>query len=174
MAHFEYIISAEAELQHNWSSHEARERLDDAQAALHEVRQQKFQYQESAILSKWARVGDRCMKEFFEHHSGAKRPSPITKMLDGENLLTTQADLEAHILAFYRNLYTRDEAVESNIAAREDCFTFIKRTVTEAHNADIPRIYVCQAQPSKVFSSYLQEVVLTSERSYAEEHTTLN
>lgn len=41
---FEGIIAAEVELQQNWESAAAREKLSDAQAILHEVRQQKFQY----------------------------------------------------------------------------------------------------------------------------------
>lgn len=134
LAQFIDIQEAEAELQQNWGSREARERLSDAQAILHEVRQQKFQYQESAILSKWTRVGDRCTKEFFEHHTGIRHPSTITKMMDGDRLLSTQAELESHILAFYQTLYTRDEQVENNLAAREDCFRFLKPTVTDEHN----------------------------------------
>lgn len=62
LSQFEDIIEAEEELQQNWGSQAARDQLSDAQAALHEVRQQKFHHQESAILSKWARVGDRCTK----------------------------------------------------------------------------------------------------------------
>ena len=139
LAQFEGIIEAEAELQNNWGSQAAREKLSDAQAILHEVRQQKFQFQESAILSKWARVGDRCTKEFFEHHTGFKRPTPITQMTNGDNMLTTQAELEAHILTFYKNLYALDEQVEENDAAREDCFSFVNRTVSEAHNAELLR-----------------------------------
>lgn len=52
LAQFEDIITVEAELQNNWGSSEARDKLSVAQAALHEVRHQKFQFQESAILSK--------------------------------------------------------------------------------------------------------------------------
>ena len=137
LSQFEDIIAAEAELQHNWGSREARDKLSDAQAVLHEVRQQKFQYQESAILSKWARVGDRCTKEFFEHHSGHKKPTPITQLMDGERSLTQQTELENHILSFYKNLYTSDELVENNEEAREDCFSFVKQTVTDAHNAEL-------------------------------------
>lgn len=99
----------------------AREKLSDAQVVLHEVRQQKFQFQEIAILSKWARVGDRCTKEFFEFHEGPRHAINISKLQDGNRTLTTQAQLEAYILDFYQQLYTRDEQVEEAIAAREDC-----------------------------------------------------
>lgn len=74
LAQFEEIIEAEDELQRNWGSKEARDRLSDAQAKLHEVRTQKFQFKESATQSKWTRVGDRCTKEFFEYHAGQRRP----------------------------------------------------------------------------------------------------
>ena len=138
-AQFDDIIAAESELQNNWGSKEAREKLSAAQAILHEVRQQKFQYQESAILSKWARVGDRCTKEFFEYHEGLKRPTPITQMLEGETILSTQGELEQHILSFYEKLYSRDEQVENNTEAREDCFRYIKQTVTEEQNKELLR-----------------------------------
>lgn len=137
LSQFDAINAAEAELQRNWGSREAREKLSDAQAILHEVRQQKFQFQESAILSKWARVGDRCTKEFFEHHSGHKKPTPITKIHEGDRILTQQSEIVHHILRFYEALYTRDEVVEANQAAREDCFSYLKLTVTDAHNTEL-------------------------------------
>ena len=136
---FKDIIAAEDELQRNWGSREARNRLSDAQAALHEVRQQKFQFQENAILSKWARVGDRCTKEFFEHHMGTRRPIAIHHMQAGDRTLTAQADLESHILNFYEHLYSKDEEVELNVAARADCFQSIQPSVTEEHNVELLR-----------------------------------
>jgi exonuclease III len=137
LAQFDEIIAAEDELQHNWGSREARNKLSDAQAVLHEVRQQKFEFHESAILSKWARVGDRCTEEFFEHHTGVRRPTLINHLQDGDNIITSQQDLEAHILRFYEQLYTNDDEVEQNTTAREDCFQFIRRTVTDEHNAEL-------------------------------------
>lgn len=139
LAQFEDIIAAEEELQCNWGSREAMNKLSDAQAMLHEVRQQKFEFHESAILSKWARVGDRCTKEFFEHHTGIRRPILINQMQDGDNILSLQEDLETHILKFYEELYTNDAEVEQNSTAREDCFQFIQRTVTDEHNAELLR-----------------------------------
>jgi hypothetical protein len=136
-AQFEDIIAAEDELQCNWGSVEARDRLNEAQVKLHEVRQQKFQFQESAILSKWARVGDRCTKEFFEHHADTRKPTPIIHMMDGDRPINTQAALEEHILKFYQQLYQRDDQVEGNTAAREDCFQFVRQTVTDEHNMEL-------------------------------------
>ena len=137
-AQFADIIEAEAELQHNWGSKEARERLSEAQTQLHEVRQQKFQFQESAILSKWSRVGDKCTKEFFKHYNSHRKPAPISHMKDDEGqLISTQQDLEGHILRFYQNLYSQDQQVENNNAARAECFQFVKRTVTEEQNIEL-------------------------------------
>jgi hypothetical protein len=136
-AQFADIIEAEKELQDNWGSKEARDRLSAAQVHLHEVRQQKFKYQESAILSKWARVGDRCSKEFFEHYNCNRKPAPITHMMDDGVPLSNQKDLEEHILRFYRQLYTQDPLVENNSAAREECFQFVKLTVTDEHNTEL-------------------------------------
>jgi exonuclease III len=143
-AQFDDINAAESELQQNWGSAEAREQLSKAQAALHEVRQQKFQNQESAILSKWARVGGRCTKEFFEYHTGFKRPAPITQMLDGERVISNPTEIEQHVLSFYEQLYTMDEEVENNVAAREDCFSFIVQTVTEEQNKELLRPLVME------------------------------
>lgn len=108
---FEEIIEAEDTLQRNWGSREARDRLSDAQTKLHEVRQQKFQFQDSAILSKWTRVGDRCTKEFFEHYARNRKPVTISQLLEGDKMLDTQTELERHILAFYESMYSRDEQV---------------------------------------------------------------
>ena len=134
---FEDIITAEAELQANWGSREARDKLSDAQTKLHEVRQQKLQFQETTTLSKWSRVGDRCTKEFFEHHSSSKKPAPITLMIDEGRHITQQRELEEHILKFYQQLYKANSQVEDNTMAREDCFTFLKSKVTPAHNAEL-------------------------------------
>lgn len=134
---FADIIAAEAELQSNWGSREARDKLSEAQATLHEVRQQKLQFQETAILSKWSRVGDRCTKEFFEHHTCTRKPAPITHMLDEGRLLTNHQELEEHILNFYKQLYTADEQVDANNEAREDCFTYLLPKVTPKHNAEL-------------------------------------
>ena len=136
---FAEIIEAEEELQRNWGSREARDRLSDAQAKLHEVRHQKFQFKESATLSKWTRVGDRCTKEFFEHFIGRRRQIIIKQLLEGETLLTTQPELERHILSFYEGLYTLDEQVENNSTARVDCLHFIQKTVSTEHNEDLLR-----------------------------------
>ena len=57
--------------------------------------------------------------------------------MDGDRVLTAQSDLEVHILQFYEQLYAKDEEVELNSAAREDCFQFIQQTVTEEHNAEL-------------------------------------
>lgn len=138
-AQFEDIIAAEEELQRNWGSAEAREKLSEAQAILHEVRQQKFQFQESAILSKWSRVGDRCTKEFFEFHEGPRRPMVITELMDGDRVIDTQKELESHILAFYSLLYTRDDQVEEDMEARADCLQYVQRKVTDEHNQELLR-----------------------------------
>ena len=137
-AQFNDITEAEAELQQNWDSQEARERLSEAQVRLHEVREQKFLFQECAVLSKWARVGDRCTKEFFEHHNSIRKPAPITHMVDDEdNIISSQNDLEEHILKFYRLLYTKDQLVEENNAAREECFHYLQPTVKNEHNQEL-------------------------------------
>lgn len=134
---FADIIQAKAELQNNWGSKEARDRLSEAQVQLHEVRQQKFKFQESAILSKWSRVGDRCTKEFFEHYNNNRKPAPIAHMMGEDGPISSQKELEEHILRFYKQLYTQDPQVENNTAAREECFQFVKCMVTAEHNLEL-------------------------------------
>jgi hypothetical protein len=113
--------------------------LSNAQEILHEVRQQKFQFQETANLSKWTRVGDRCTKEFFEFHEGPRQAISITFLMDGPRKLTTQQELETHILEFYQKLYTRDDIVEEAVEVREECLQYITRPVTEEHNQELLR-----------------------------------
>ena len=90
-----------------------------------------------ATLSKWSRVGDRCTKEFFEHFSSQRKRAPITHMQDEDKILSTQVELEEHILHFYKQLYTADDHVENNQAAREDCFRYVKITVTTEHISEL-------------------------------------
>ena len=85
----------------------------------------------------WSRVGDRCTKELFEHFSGQRKQAPITHMKDEDRILSTQAELEEHILEFYKELYTVDDQVENNHAATEDCFRHVKVTVTADHNSEL-------------------------------------
>lgn len=59
--------------------------------------------------------------------------------MDGERTLTTQADLEEHILSFYKQFYTRDDLVEEAAEAREDCLQNMTRSITEEHNLDLIR-----------------------------------
>ena len=136
---FEDIIIAEVELQRNRGSKEAREKLSDAQAVLHEVRHQNFEFQETALRSKWTRIGDRCTKEFFEFHEDARQAINITQLKDGDKTLTTQPELEAHILAFYRQIYTRDEQVEIAARAREDCLQYLTQQVTAKYNIELTK-----------------------------------
>ena len=134
---FEEIIEAEDTLQRNWGSREARDRLSDAQTKLHEVRQQKFQFQDSAILSKWTRVGDRCTKEFSEHYARNRKPVTISQLLEGDKMLDTQSELERHIMAFYESMYSSDEQVETNEAVRLDCLQYLDKKVTTEHNEEL-------------------------------------
>lgn len=61
-------------------------------------------------------------------------------MKDEDMLMSTQAELEEHILKFYKQLYQMDEQVENNPSAREDCFQFLKQTVTEQHNEELLKL----------------------------------
>jgi hypothetical protein len=74
------------------------------------------------------------MKEFFEYHVGSRKPTDITQLKEGDRIISSQADIEKHILTFYEELYTRDETVEHNEEARIDCFQYLRQTVTEEHN----------------------------------------
>lgn len=58
--------------------------------------------------------------------------------MDGDNLLSTQVEPKAHTLAFYENLYTKDDQVVANLDARQECFWHLKQTITEEHNIKLP------------------------------------
>ena len=73
-------------------------------------------------------------KGIFEFHEGPRQAINITYLMDGDRKLTTQQELETHILAFYKQLYTRDNTMEEAEEAREDCLQYLIRPVTEEHN----------------------------------------
>ena len=54
--------------------------------------------------------------------------------------MAKQSELEAHILSFYEQLYTRDEQVEGAIEARTDRFQHLNQPITEAHNKKLFRL----------------------------------
>lgn len=58
--------------------------------------------------------------------------------MDGDNLLSTQAEPKAHTLSFYENLCTKDDQVAANLDARQECFWHLKQTITEEHNIKLP------------------------------------
>lgn len=58
-------------------------------------------------------------------------------MMEGDRYITTQKDLEAHILSFHEKLYTRDDQVEENVTTREDCLQYVTTTVTPEHNEEL-------------------------------------
>ena len=64
---------------------------------------------------------------------------PITQMLDDHTLISSQRKLETHILTFYEALYSRDKQVENNAEVQEDCFSYLKQTITEDHNKELLR-----------------------------------
>lgn len=64
-------------------------------------------------------------KGIFEFHEGPRQAINITYLMDGDRKLTTQQELETHILAFYKQLYTRDNTMEEAEEAREDCLQYL-------------------------------------------------
>lgn len=136
---YEEVIEAEIDLQENWGSVEARDTLNAAQIELHIIRQMKMEMKYERILANWTRTGDRCTKEFFEYHTGFKRPSPIKELHDGDKILRTQEELQAYADNYYTNLYTRDEAVEENNEARHECFRSVPEFVTAEQNDVLTR-----------------------------------
>jgi hypothetical protein len=58
-------------------------------------------------------------------------------MKESDQIISSQAELETHILTLYESLYTRNEQVENNDEAREDCFQYLKQIVTDEHNAEL-------------------------------------
>lgn len=116
---YEDVIEAEMELQSDWGNDDARENLDAAQMELHQMRQNKMEVKYDRILSSWTRTGDRCNKEFFEYHTGFRKPTAIKELHDGTNIIKETAALQAYADTFYKTLYTREATVEDNDSARQ-------------------------------------------------------
>ena len=57
--------------------------------------------------------------------------------MNGDRLISSQAELEEHILRFYQQLYQLDEQVENNTVAGEECFQFVRQTVTDEQNIEL-------------------------------------
>lgn len=57
--------------------------------------------------------------------------------MDDDTLISTQTELETHILSFYRMLYTRGEQVEANAIAIQDCLQYLKQIVTTEYNEEL-------------------------------------
>jgi hypothetical protein len=70
-------------------------------------------------------------KRVFRISLKQKKPTAITKMIDEDRHISTEPEIEAHILSFYQALYTCDEQVELNEATRTTCFQYLRPTVTE-------------------------------------------
>lgn len=60
--------------------------------------------------------------------------------MDEGGLISNQKQLEEHILRFYRQLYTKEPQVENNTTAREECFHFVKHTITDDHNSELLKL----------------------------------
>lgn len=132
---FEDVYSAEAELQDNWYSTEARTKLNAAQAELHRIRQGRLGRQYDKQASQWTTTGDRCNKDFFVQMNGQKKPVLIRELNDEGRLLSNQEDMKEYAAHYYRKLYTRDRQVDDNHTARQDCLRSVPRCVTPEQNA---------------------------------------
>lgn len=138
-AQYEEVIEAEIDLQENSGNCNAQDTLNAAQTELHIIRQMKMELKYDRILANWTRTGDMCTKEFFEYHTGFKKPIPIKEFHDGDQILTSQPDLQACADTFYTNLYTRDERVEGNNEARNECYRSVPEFVTAEQNDKLTR-----------------------------------
>lgn len=125
------VFTAEMELQRDWNDQQARETLNKAQMDLHQQRQKQLEAKHDRHMSEWTRIGDRCNKEFFEFHTGYKKPAPVRELINNGSSLTNHAEMQSYVDSFYINLYSRD-MVEANQEARQNCFTSVPRCVTRA------------------------------------------
>lgn len=60
----------------------------------------------SVHMSEWTRIGDQCNWEFFEFHTGYKKPTLISELIDDERSLTNQEEMQRYVDSFYIRLYT--------------------------------------------------------------------
>lgn len=93
-AQFAPIFEAELALQSDWNNQLARDQLNEAQIALHIIRQQQLEAKHDRNMSEWTRIADRCNREFFEHHNGLKKLSPIRELVDTGRALKEPEEMQ--------------------------------------------------------------------------------
>nr|PNR27500.1 hypothetical protein PHYPA_029652 [Physcomitrium patens] len=88
------VIEAEQALLHNWNDQGARDTLNLTQIELHMQRQKLLESKHDKHMSEWTRIGDRCNREFFKFHTGYKKPTLISELIDDGRSLTNQEEMQ--------------------------------------------------------------------------------
>jgi hypothetical protein len=73
---------------------------------------------------------DRCSKEFFEFHiKGSNKKVNIIELVDGGRSLQTPEEIQEYVQRYYADLYSNDDTVDNNTAAREQCLLSVQRVI---------------------------------------------
>jgi uncharacterized protein YllA (UPF0747 family) len=78
----------------------------------------------------WARMGDKCMCEFFQYHKAIRPKTNIKEIVEGGRSIRTQEEIAAYIQSYYQKLYKFDALCEINIKAHTRCLKPILQVVT--------------------------------------------
>ena len=90
---------------------------------------------------KWLLKGDSNTSYFHKCANGRKRKSMITSLEDGDNILTDQEELRAHITDFYKKLFGHEET--TNIHIRDELWSEQEK-VNAAENDRLTRPFTLE------------------------------
>ena len=77
---------------------------------------------------------DKCSKAYFDFQRGPRKRSLISELHHDRKLLNSPTKIQTAISKYYYTLYSKDEMVDANIQARQECFSSKPKIVSEAQN----------------------------------------
>ena len=82
----------------------------------------------------WIQVEDMCSKAYFDFQRGLRKRSLISELHYDRKLLNSFTKIQSPISDYYYIFYSKDEKVDANIQARQECFSSIPKIVSKAQN----------------------------------------
>jgi hypothetical protein len=85
----------------------------------------------------WARIGDKCTKEFFQYHKAIRPKTKIIELVEGGISHRTPKDISGYVQHYYKELYRFDAPCEINIRAWTACLRNVPIVVTAEQNTTL-------------------------------------
>lgn len=134
---FKEVREAESSIAQDWNNLQAWESLNRAQEKLEEVRMEKIERKKNQSGALWARMGDKCTREFFDFHKASRAKTIIKELQIDSKIIREQAEISGAILNFYKRLYEFDPLTEINIRACSACLRSVPTVVTQVQNKEL-------------------------------------